>query len=69
MYGSRIWRLTAATLFLLFAAPLPAAGDDCAVASIGQGAGGSSVAVAGEGRCGAVIAEPEPEPEPCLLYT
>lgn len=64
VYGSRIWRLTAATLLLLLAVPLPAAGDDCAVASIGQGDGGSSVAVAGEGRCGAVVTEPEPEPEP-----
>uniref|UniRef100_UPI003C797E84 hypothetical protein n=1 Tax=Streptomyces sp. rh155 TaxID=3028728 RepID=UPI003C797E84 len=63
MYGSRIWRLTAATLLLLLAVPLPAAGDDCAVASIGQGDGGSSVAIAGQGRCGAVIAEPEH----CLL--
>ncbi|WP_141709124.1 hypothetical protein, partial [Streptomyces sp. BpilaLS-43] len=65
MNGSRIRRLAAvAALLWLLAAPASAAGDDCAVASIGAGGRGSSVAVSGGGRCEAVIGEPEPAPPP-----
>ncbi|MFE2759309.1 hypothetical protein [Streptomyces halstedii] len=65
MNGSRIRRLAAvAALLWLLSAPAPAAGDDCAVASIGQGDQGSSVAVSGAGGCEAFLGEPEPEPSP-----
>ncbi|MDX5575833.1 hypothetical protein PV779_45675, partial [Streptomyces sp. ID01-9D] len=64
VYGSRIARLTTvAALLWLTAVPLPASADNCAVASIGQGDGGSSVAVAGDGGCVAVSG-PEPPPPP-----